>query len=175
MSVNAKQERQVLIPPTTPTQYITGIPALNLPAPEGTTGDWHFISTFYAVNKSGKKLDLQLAGDGQVLDTNHIYGSYGIYECGSAMRERGLQIPLEMTAVYAANHNRAILDMVYRSLLVHHKVLGLVGAAEAWLDTQEQKLFLLEKAAEMLSFVGEREREALRCWIDKEREPGYRS
>jgi len=31
------------IPPTTPEHYITGLYALNLAAPEGTSGDWHDV------------------------------------------------------------------------------------------------------------------------------------
>ena len=39
----ATSTRQVEIPPTTPEHYITGIYALNLAAPEGTSGDWHDV------------------------------------------------------------------------------------------------------------------------------------
>ena len=28
-------------------RYISGMEALNLPAPEGTSGDWHFVNVFY--------------------------------------------------------------------------------------------------------------------------------
>ena len=37
----ATSTRQVEIPPTTPEHYITGIYALNLAAPEGTSGYWY--------------------------------------------------------------------------------------------------------------------------------------
>jgi len=39
----ASLPRQVEIPPTTPEHYITGLYALNLAAPEGTSGDWHDV------------------------------------------------------------------------------------------------------------------------------------
>ena len=62
-----KPGEQVSIPVTTSTHYITGIPALNLPAPEGTSGDWHFYTVFYKVTNTDKPvLKLQLAGDGEV-------------------------------------------------------------------------------------------------------------
>lgn len=35
--------RQVEIPPTDPEHYITDLYALNVQAPEGTSGDWHDV------------------------------------------------------------------------------------------------------------------------------------
>jgi len=85
--------KQVVIPPnTSPTHYITGTPALNLQAPEGTSGDWHHRSTFYGFPDQ-ETLPLQLAGEGEIINTNPIYGTYGIYECSAAMRRVGLLIP----------------------------------------------------------------------------------
>jgi len=167
--------RQVPIPHTTPGHYITGIPALNLPAPEGTSGDWHFYAVYYDTvdNNGGTSVVLQLAGDGEVLNTNNIYGRYGIYECSAAMKKYGLIIPNRKA--YAANHFRAILDMLYWSLIRYHKVIGLIGATEDWLDTNEQKDFLLKKAEKMLPFLCRKtEQIELQNWIDRERLPGYR-
>ena len=109
------------------------------------------------------------------MNINRIYEQYGVYECSKAMREVGLDIPEGMAHVYAANHFRAILDMLYRSLIRHHKVIALAGATEDWLDSQEQKEFLLEKAAEMLPFLDKGQKANLRKWINQERPPGYRS
>lgn len=173
MKETSANQWQFTIPFTTKTQYITGLPALNLPAPEDTTGDSHFLSVFFDSNKTGKKLDLQVAGDGQDLNTNHIYGSYGIHECSAAMKKRRLQLPREMTAAYVANHYRAILDLAYESLNKHQTILGLTGVTEEWLDTEEQKVLVLEKALEMLPFLNEQQSEALLAWIEKEKLPGY--
>lgn len=173
MNNQSKEAWQNTIPVTSPKCYLTGLPALSLPAPEGTTGDSNFMSVFYDINKSGKKLNLQLAGEAQVLNTNHIYGEYGIYECSEGMRKLGLYIPEEIAVVYAANHYRAILDLLYDSLRTHQQVIGLTGTTEEWLDTPEQKVLVLEKAAQMLPFLSEPESEELRRWIEKERQPGY--
>jgi hypothetical protein len=171
MSVELKPGKQVTIPETTPSRYITGIAALNLPAPEGTNGDWHFSTVFYS--NDDEPAELQLAGDGEALNTNHIYGQYGIYECSAAMGRTGLDVPTGN--VYSANHFRAILDMLYWSLARHNRVIGLIGATEDWLDTQDQKNFLLLKANDLLPYLRERERAGLQSWIDQERLPGYRS
>ncbi|MDA8337309.1 MAG: hypothetical protein M0Z41_20370 [Peptococcaceae bacterium] len=171
-----KTGEQAPIPVTTPNRYITGIPALNLPAPEGTTGDWHWSTVFYnATDNNRHAIPLQLAGEGESLDTRHIYGQYGIYECSKAMMDIGLDIPKSMSNVYAANHFRAILDMLYWSLIKYHRVIALDGVTEDWLDSQEQKEFVLKKAAEMLPFLNNNDRDKLQDWISQERLPGYRS
>lgn len=167
-------EKQVEIPITSLSRYITGMAALNLQAPEGTSGDWHFTNVYYAP-AAGDTISLQLAGEGETINTNNIYGDYGVYECSTTMRKAGLSIPAHISAVYAANHYRAILDLLFRSLQLHHKVIGLIGATEDWLDTNEQKEFLLQKATDMLSFLSPIDAAELQKWIDKERIPGYRS
>lgn len=173
MSVTLKPGKQVSIPATTPSLYITGIAALNLPAPEGTSGDWHFSTVFYGDDLT--TMDLQLAGDDEALNTNYIYGQYGIYECSAAMKRAGLVIPERIFDVYAANHFRAILDMLYWSLIRHDRIIGLIGASEDWLDTQDQKNLLFEKATLLAPFLQEKGQAELQSWIDQERLPEYRS
>ena len=51
-----------------------------------------------------------------------------------------------MQRVYIANHSRAILDLLYRSLHRWGRVLNLTGATTDWLDTKEQGEQLLEQA-----------------------------
>ena len=48
----ASLPRQVEIPPTSPEHYITGLYALNLAAPEGTSGDWHDVFHWQDVAES---------------------------------------------------------------------------------------------------------------------------
>jgi hypothetical protein len=156
---------QTTIPETSTTRYITDFPALNIPAPEDTTGDWHFDNMFFNVTGIGKPLTLQLAGEGEALNTNHIYGSYGIHECSAALKNRGITLPEGMEQVWAANHFRAVLDMAYESLTLHDKVMLLTCAAEDYFDTAAQKIELLTKACEMLPFLTEKQGEALKSWI----------
>lgn len=73
----ATSTRQVEIPPTTPEHYITGLYALNLAAPEGTSGDWHDV--FHWQDGTEQPRQVTLAGMGDI-DTSPIYGDLGIYE-----------------------------------------------------------------------------------------------
>jgi hypothetical protein len=91
-------------------RYISGMAALNLPAPEGTSGDWHFLNLFY--RKRRENVDF-IAGENGVVDTNPIFDKYGIYFCGKALKKLGLK---SSGHAYAANHFRAILDMLYEKL-----------------------------------------------------------
>jgi hypothetical protein len=75
---------QMIIPSGLSRQrYISGYAALNLRAPEGTSGDWHFLNNFYATSIENVKEVIFVAGDGEGthVNTNHIYGEYGIYCC----------------------------------------------------------------------------------------------
>lgn len=166
--MEGNQYKQITILPTSPTHYISDKPALNIPAPEDTTGDWHFDNMFFNVSGDGKPLELLLAGDGEALNTNHIFGSYGIHECSAALVRRGITLPEGMTQVWSANHFRAVLDMAYESLTQHGKVMRLIGAAEDYFDTAEQKRELLTKALDMLPYLTEQQGAALQKWIKRE-------
>lgn len=159
---------QTTIPKTSITHYITDLPALNIPAPEDTTGDWHFDNMFFNVTGDGNPLTLLLAGEGETVNTNHIYGTYGIHECSAALINRGITLPDGMTQVWSANHFRAVLDMAYESLTLHGKVMRLTGAAEDYFDTEAQKRELLTKSLEMLPLLTQEQGEALKSWIKKE-------
>lgn len=152
-------------------RYISGMAALNLPAPEGTSGDWHFLNVFFRDEKTSKVATV--AGDGEEINTNHIFKNYGIYQCDEALNKRGLKAEGEIS--YSANHFRAILDLLYWRLKNGKDAGYMYGAAEDYLDTEEEKKFLLEKAAMMLPYLFADEQTMLLKWINKEHEPGYRS
>ena len=160
--------KQTTIPETSITHYITDLPALNIPAPQDTTGDWHFDNMFFDVTGEGQPLALKMAGEGESLNTNHIYGTYGIHECSAALIKRGITLPDGMTEVWSANHFRAVLDMAYESLTLHGKVMRLIGAAEDYFDTEEQKRELLTKALDMMPYLTKAQGEELQKWIDRE-------
>jgi len=163
---------QIIIPDgLSKKRYITGIHALNLPAPEGTSGDWHFINAFYRDCQTSEHVIL--AGDGESLNTNHIYGYYGIYMCNKALERRGLRAQGEIS--YSANHFRAILDRLYRVLKNGRYPDFIQGNSEEFLDTEEEKHILLEKAKMMLLHLSLNESEMLLNWIKKERIPGYKA
>ncbi|OLO87561.1 hypothetical protein [Actinomyces naeslundii] len=161
----ASLPRQVEIPTTTPERYITGLYALNLATPEGTSGDWHDV--FHWQDGTEQPRQVTLAGMGDI-ETSPIYGDLGIYEGRDRLVAQGLDIPASMQRVYIANHSRAILDLLYRSLNRWGRVLNLTGATTDWLDTREQGERLLEQATLLETSFHPAAQEALRCWIADE-------
>ena len=154
-------------------RYISGIHALNLPAPEGTSGDWHFSSVFYRDSDSRASNIVMIAGNGERFDTNQIFGNYGIYNCNKTLENVGLKAQGEIS--YAANHYRAILDLLYEEIKNGNYPSYLQRITEDYLDTEEEKNILLEKVNIMLPYLSLNEREMLHKWIEEERKPGYRS
>lgn len=72
--------------------YITGIFALNLNCSLHTFGDWHQSALNW------NDMDIRESEDSP-------FGDYGIEQCGS--------VPEHVGCYYAANHIRALLDMLY--------------------------------------------------------------
>jgi hypothetical protein len=109
MSVLAAKTR---FPITTPSRYLTGLTALNIPAPEGT-GDWHFAETFegFAGRPPGP---FQIAGE-NTTDTRRWLGDSGIFDVRSRLEPYHLELP--PGAIYAADHYRAIADMVLSAVV----------------------------------------------------------
>ena len=156
--------RQVEIPPTDREHYITGLYVLNVQAPEGTSGDWHDV--FHWQDGYSRPRQVTLSGSTEI-NTTPIYGDLGVYEGKDQLLAMGLALP-ETQQVYLANHTRAILDLLYRSLTRWGRVFNLSGATTDWLDTYEQGIFLLEQANRMKSHFPEPAQAELRRWIDDE-------
>jgi len=163
--------KPIKLPKTNTTCYISGISALNIPAPEKTSGDWHFRHAFFAFKDQTPEVDV--SGEGKPVNTNKIYGNYGVHECSAGLRKSGLKVP-PRTAVYSANHYRAILDLLYYCLAIRHQYPHSVSIDD-WLDTSEQKEQLFKKANEMSSVLAPEDARNLALWIRKQRQRGYRS
>lgn len=161
------------IPATSEKRYISGNAALNLPAPEGTSGDWHFFATFMMFADKQPPDQIFLAGEGTKVNTNRVFGSYGVYECTQALSKLGLRTAWSKN--FSANHHRAILDLLYDRIVTYGNPVGLEGATEDWLDSDEQKEFLLSKALDMLPHLNDAQQAELRRWVENERRAGYRS
>lgn len=86
--------------------------ALNLPSPSGT-GDWHMEETFF--RQRDKRSRSFISGVGCATDTTPLLGDLGIYDCTRIIDD--LNISHESTPVFAANHARAIADLVISSIL----------------------------------------------------------
>ena len=128
---------------TSPEHYLTGRTALNIPCPEGT-GDWHFNEVFVGY---GHVRPVYLVAGIDLVDSTSAIGQMGVYDCRQRLEKMGLTLPAG--AIYAADHYRAILD------IVNHAVLnGLSFERSIWLDDwlpeaqEKQKLFTMLQALE---------------------------
>ena len=149
----------VVFPKTSPGRYVTGMVALNIPAPEKTGGDWHFWGIFDSPRFPD---NLPLAGEGLEWNTNALFGDYGIHECSEELRRRGVIIPDGMP-VYSANHYRAILDMLYHSVssgnIPQYLIIG------DWLDTDEHQKTLFRLLDRFFPKFSSSGKELVFSWI----------
>ena len=155
--------KNIDLPQTTPNRYLTAMTALNLPAPEGTRGNSHFEESFFG--RQGLQPQFFVAGDKEPLNTNLIFGHLGIYECSDILRTKGIAL-VQNEKVYAANHNRAILDMLY-SALKNKENLDHITIND-WIDIQEQKKELLDKIKQFKDFLEIEEWMMLMTWLSKQ-------
>jgi len=148
-----------LMPETSLVRYVTGMVALNIPAPENTGGDWHFCGIFDSPRFPD---NLTLGGEGLDWNTNPVFGNYGIHECSEILRSRGIFISPGIR-VYSANHYRAILDMLYRSVssgrIPRHLEI------EGWLDSDEQKRTFFGLLDQFLPKFSFSEKNLVFAWI----------
>jgi hypothetical protein len=118
------------LPHTSERNYITGKAALNVPNEDGSFADWHFDEVF--LSGRGK---IRIAGK-DAPETVNLLGNYGIRECSGVLRRFGVSVQTD-EKVYAANHIRALLDMVLTSLaknrIPEHVTI------EDMLDTTEER------------------------------------
>lgn len=163
-------EAQIEIPSrTSKKRYISGYYALYVFPPEETSGDWHDV--WHWREGIDRPRDITLAGYGTDINTNDIWGDWGVYEGKDRLLKKDLKIKERITEVYIANHFRAILDLLYRDLRRFDRADTLFFASTDWLDTEEQKELLLSKA-ELLRYefqLKPKLLEGLQTWIDHER------
>jgi hypothetical protein len=166
-TVNKSDQQYVYFPRTTPERYVSGYTALNLPSPEGTTGDWHPLGCFYA-HPSDPNPIASIFGEGENAEknTNNIFGTYGIYERSAWFLKN--DIPFEGNNCYVANHCRAILDVIYYHLLRAPDLYSLRCISDEMLDTENQKGELFSKAEHMLALLPESRQTELKKWLNHE-------
>jgi hypothetical protein len=105
-----------------------------------------------------------VAGEGRALNSNPIWGALGIYECSDILRAKGIAMPTE-ARVYAANHCRAILDMLYNAIkrkeYPHHI------AVDDWLDVDSERKRFFEDIPVLNDFLQNDEQIILKSWLNK--------
>lgn len=102
----------ILIPPTSPTSYISFRRALNLKVPGEHTGDRHFQDYFLGFVDPTVT---PLAGLGGIVDSTPSLGTKGVRDLGRIIADRKVQ-PYK-GPVYVANHYRALADIALDSLM----------------------------------------------------------
>ncbi len=150
----------ISFPVTSRSRYVTGIAALNIPAPENTGGDWHFLNTFKSQAFPG---NIDLAGEGLEWNTNAVFGDYGIHECSDYLHFRGVPIKKGMP-VYSANHYRAILDMVHRS--ISNGRIPCHIDIDGWLDSEQQKNMFFSLLDRFSGKLSPAEQRLVSSWTD---------
>ena len=106
------------------------------------------------------------------MNTNAILADYGVYQCDEALIRRGLK---SEGPAFAANHSRAILDLLYQIVQDGRVPKYLYGACEDFLDSEDEKRHLIERASLMLPYLESEHQTYLLQWINHERGSGYRS
>jgi hypothetical protein len=95
-----------MLPVTTMQRYVTGEPALSVPA-DGVLSDWRLSTAFAAVAKP-----LPIAG-ATWPSTQHLWGSVGVADQSPYLISAGIA---SAGPIYVASPARAIADMVWCAL-----------------------------------------------------------
>ena len=106
------ERRPILIPPTSPTSYVSFRGALKLSVPGEHTGDLHFQEYFFGFVEPTVA---PLSGPGGIVDSTPGLGSKGVRDMGRITAD--LKIQRCNGPVYVANHYRALADIALDSLL----------------------------------------------------------
>lgn len=101
----------ILIPPTSPTSYVSFRRALNLCLPDESTGGLHFQDYYFGYVEPTVT---PLAGPGGRVDSTPSLGSKGVRDMGRIIADHKIR-PYN-GPVYVANHYRALADIALSSL-----------------------------------------------------------
>ena len=101
----------ILIPPTSPTAYVSFRRALNLCLPGEWTGGLHFKDYYFGYVEPTVT---PLAGPGGRVDSTPSLGSKGVRDMGRIIADHKIQP--HNGPIYVANHYRALADIALSSL-----------------------------------------------------------
>ena len=104
----------IRLPETTAAHYLTGTSAMAIPSEDSTFVDWHFVDGFLE-----GKASFRIAGT-NFPETARVLGDLGVRECGETLRRAGVPLPKDRP-FYAANRDRALLDMLLANLSVYRR------------------------------------------------------
>lgn len=154
------------IPATSVSTYISGLHSLNLDLEDGTGFDWHFTNYW-----KGGNIPIKLYGEGKEINTNHIFGYYGVANREERLRSLGLNI----RRVYIANHHRAIVDMVYEYLTKYNQIGYAKGCVDDYFFNEKDAVSLFRQLIKMSNYLDSDKGEILYGWLSKEFRIIYKS
>ena len=156
--------------PLSKTHYISGQKALNIDDFEHHTGDWHTLPAW-----GGDEIEIKrftLMGDGEEYNTNPYLGDSGIIDATDILRRMGKK-PIA-PIVWAANHSRAIADIIICNVLMHNRVNSFtLYEFDAWFSEQSDKqrvYTLLEQALPKLPLTAQ---DTLSNWLKTAKETDF--
>lgn len=148
-------------------KYITGQYALNIHhsgKKDEPSGDWH--GAIWDNIKELPHKDVKYAGEGCFINTFHIWGDFGVYDdtehlknCNFIIKEKN---------VYVADYYRAILDMVYESLMKYNEIINLNCITYDCLDNDEQVMLVVNKAKILEKYLNSSQIIELKKWFYNE-------
>jgi hypothetical protein len=92
-------------------RYVTGLTALNIPMPDGTTADWHTHGLAHRDNWTW-------SGD-LLMDTSYLIGMAGVHDATQALRQYSPDTPDQ---TLAANYSRAVFDLLHHFSMIGEPV-----------------------------------------------------
>jgi hypothetical protein len=149
-----------VIPETTPLRYLSGLAALNIPSENGT-GDWHMVETFMKPKTESARLFV--AGVGCADDTTPLLSSEGVFDCSKVLDR--FKIPHPKGAVFAANHARAIADMVIVTVLGGGSPNFI--ALDDWMPGVDDKGAVFSMLQLVFEKIEKTDKESIVQWITK--------
>jgi hypothetical protein len=148
-------------------EYITGFYALNIHHPGSKrepTGDWH--GSIWKPIREVPHKDVTYAGIGRPINSFALWGNFGIYEEKEFFETN--RIKIVSGPVFVADYYRAVLDLLYHSLMTYGDILNLNCATDDYFDTGDQKDIILSKIEEARTVLSGRANRSLDRWIENE-------
>lgn len=154
------------IPMTSVLTYISGMHSLNLDLEDGTGYDWHFMNYWL-----DGKIPIKLYGNQHEINTNHIYGYYGVADRSKLLEKLGVR----RNHIFVADHHRAVIDLVYESLTKYNMIGYAKGCVEDYFFEEFHKLELFKQLTIMINHLEEDKGEILNEWLSREFRSLYKS
>ncbi|HEV3157300.1 MAG TPA: hypothetical protein VGZ00_08135 [Candidatus Baltobacteraceae bacterium] len=148
---------------TAPDRYLSGTVALNIASDE-ITGDWHAEMAFFRPRRTTPRCFL--VGRGCENDTTPLLATRGVADRSDVLRRMG--VPNVPEHLYAADHARAIADLVLVAVL-RNQSPEFVGLDD-WMPRPEDKRRVVDLLELAFNHLNESQRTAVLAWLSANRD-----